>query len=974
MKPLRFLSLVTFTFLLVGCQKDVATKEIQNDTTTQVEVIQDTSKLLETKTLLNNLDSKFFGRWTYTQSGKTFYITQATELNATSINMVDNDHITITNDYGLQHLIRSGISDVKILGEVAVVTQTTDAQQAPSKKAISASSLYLTLKHKGYNLVKKYKLVITTDENKFGKIKNGILYLKKDENGNLVIPLSSELTMPTGEIECIIQDQDKNQTSHIDVNLTNEQTDIGVVTLTDKPYNFKSHITRGSISKRRWASQSEFYFTNTSYATLSICNIGTEAISGANFEVKPHNGENFGRFSLKDLHKDDETSTYISKAMGFDVDECKMFDLEFDIKAPEEETEYKIDIAINDNFNNLTWHDYATIKVAPYTSKERQTIYIDSNEKIINGYLVTKGNTILKVHSDESIIVPKTPLSEYELVLSAQTISDEDVYEISTDGQMSNEEKEEMYNFLQVGKNEPDNNKSTATELALTGDSVMSYLSREDIDYYIIKDLPRVKEIASKLYHRDDNLYISFFTDLNTSAITKENFSVVDENGLEQPLNFEIRDAQNLTLTFENNLTNGTYTLNLIKLQSSGGNIPNKPLEHTFEVEDVKKITATEIDYSSFKLRSKDFINGYFYDTKIDYIITKEDKNTTITYSSCRENTETRTYTGLNNTLSLYDAVSPIAIQKTGEIILDEKNLEDGYYFDKIWDDDENFFLVTLKNCNNEDATKLVLYTKKDKTKEVEIELAYTPKNIVLQNNEVYVLTSTNEQIHDDNHHSSYNHKLYKYSNNLTSLEEHDDLNISSSEMAVSDNTIYFNQEQIGDRDRDGDGDDDIWNNLVEYNTTNFSFLKTIKEKSSYRLSFEDNKLIYNRTIYNTATDSEQSVKYDLKNYPGDIYGSDIKKQFLINKNYLYTYLYASSRYFDCRDYDRGYNNEENERPYPHTLTLYDTNNQDDIQELETLSIYHNCNDDYYSENIEIPFISHNYLYIGSMIYALPLP
>ena len=187
----------------------------------------------------NNLDESFFGRWTYVNSSQSFYLTNKTNIEDKKIFMINKNQIKIEQDEKVLYAIRSGREDVKISGEIAVVNDPS-TKKSPAR-AFSLKKIIVKLKHKATNKVKKYVAKVSEDDNKTGKIKDGVIYLKKLKNGNLQIPKNSELTMPTGEVELSLEDENNNNVK-IDLDTTGESVDVGVVTLTDLPYNFKSYL------------------------------------------------------------------------------------------------------------------------------------------------------------------------------------------------------------------------------------------------------------------------------------------------------------------------------------------------------------------------------------------------------------------------------------------------------------------------------------------------------------------------------------------------------------------------------------------------------------------------------------------------------------------------------------------------------------------------------------------------------------
>lgn len=165
----------------------------------------------------------------------------------------------------------------------------------------------------------------------------------------------------------------------------------------------------------------------------------------------------------------------------------------------------KINITIQDNFNALTWNDYTTLKLSKYP---HHNLYFNSNTKELNGYLVAPGREIINVafsssSSNNFVRVPLVQTDEYDVLISASNINDEDVYMISSGGES---DITKMDGFTDVTANEPDNNESFATRLALFEGEAVGYVQRGDIDFYKIVDIPFSSKLIVNEYYVDFNI------------------------------------------------------------------------------------------------------------------------------------------------------------------------------------------------------------------------------------------------------------------------------------------------------------------------------------------------------------------------------------------------------------------------------------------------------------------------------------
>ncbi|QSZ42281.1 DUF1566 domain-containing protein [Sulfurimonas aquatica] len=499
------------------------------------------------------------GLWAYVDDASTVVINKATFFK--SIEIIDTNHIKVVNSNDVtRHLIRAGVPDVKLNGEIATLTTATSA--APSRLASSFTgigSLEMILRNHLQNEERKVSVVPTTDDNLVGTITpattttNETLYVKDptNTNGRLVIPRESNLTMPTGDTEVTLIQNDNNATFNVSV--IGEETDMGILTVTDKAYNFKSYMESGNDWRYFGYNDGE---TSISYIkTLKICNIGTADISGVSFNIALDSNST-------DINRTFSTN-YDNSAVPFASGECKSYDASFSFTRPTEDKDFKINITINDNFNALTWNDYASIKVSKYP---HHNLYFNSNTKTLNGFLVTPGRNLINVSFSNSsynnfVRVPLVQTDEYDVVISTPNITDEDVYMISS-GVVPDTTK--MNGFTNVTANEPDNNEGNATKLALYGGESVAYLAQKDIDFYKIVDKPAVANMVANAYV-DFNISIPMTTEMNASTIT--NSTVTLTNGSSSVSGSVSYDGTTKTIIFDPdaNLSAGTHTITLSK-------------------------------------------------------------------------------------------------------------------------------------------------------------------------------------------------------------------------------------------------------------------------------------------------------------------------------------------------------------------------------------------------------------------------
>jgi len=496
------------------------------------------------------LDVKLYGHWAFVDSGMTFDIDATTFFKEYKV--IDNNQIQVTDDEGKKHyLIRAGIADVAIEGEIAQV------QGDESKSLLGKiKSATVTLKNKVTQTKKQIKLVKTDVKEKVGQVKDDKakikeIYAEATKDGTrLKIPKNKYFTMPTGQTLIDIEDDLKNKASFV-VSLLGEQTDVGVMSVTNQKYNFKSFLD----NQNDW-----IYFgyndgeEKVSYTKrLNICNIGTQSISGVSFKIElDSNASDINRtFSTK----------YDGSAIGFEKDECKQYDISFAFKRPQKERDVKINITITNNNNGLQWYDYASLKVSPYKPLK---LYFLSNQKELNGFLVAPGRQLIGVTfkgdiyygKDNFVRVPLQRDKSYDVVISTPTIGNEDVYMI-TSGKEPDTTK--MDGFTAVKNYEPNNQEVNATKIPLLQGEAVSYLSVGDIDFYRLTDIPF---LTTKAVHINKAMSIKAVANTELNSSTLNGIELVNSSGEKVDATVSLQEnKKTVIVTPKDTLQSQTYSL-----------------------------------------------------------------------------------------------------------------------------------------------------------------------------------------------------------------------------------------------------------------------------------------------------------------------------------------------------------------------------------------------------------------------------
>jgi hypothetical protein len=145
------------------------------------------------------------------------------------------------------------------------------------------------------------------------------------------------------------------------------------------------------------------------------------------------------------------------------------------------EFEYKaIAVAVTDQINKKTWNDSVSLKF----NRSQVTFYTTSNRGISGVVIVLSGKAYaFKTSYNSGIYSTKVTVPQYSkdflVVFSRVTADTEAVYSLGTNVTADSN----FSGFADVGNYELNNTENTATALKL-GNKIMSYLHKNDIDYY----------------------------------------------------------------------------------------------------------------------------------------------------------------------------------------------------------------------------------------------------------------------------------------------------------------------------------------------------------------------------------------------------------------------------------------------------------------------------------------------------------
>jgi hypothetical protein len=278
-----------------------------------------------------------------------------------------------------------------------------------------------------------------------------------DRNGNFTV----HGAIPGDSYEITVERQSTIVTP------TADGDDIGTITLAESDgVNFKTGIkpTSSSVDMQRlYANLNAYDFT------ITIQNTGTADCMAATFALD---------FDA-DLIVNSQPSSPVlgtiepgkSKTIALNLG-CRPLQAEYAFK--------KIGVRITDMINNKTWEDSVSLKF----NREAVDFNIKANRSV-SGVVITPNANAYSFSGTSSTLTMPWSTQGYLVVFSGATADTEAIYSLGV-----NTAADGVFDgFMDLGNYESNNTEDAATAIQ-TADTIMSYLHKNDIDYYKI-NLPR---------------------------------------------------------------------------------------------------------------------------------------------------------------------------------------------------------------------------------------------------------------------------------------------------------------------------------------------------------------------------------------------------------------------------------------------------------------------------------------------------
>jgi len=266
-----------------------------------------------------------------------------------------------------------------------------------------------------------------------------------------------------------IVEEDENPTVEADVYIHGEEITLGGFKLvSDDGYNYKTEfVIENSDSGYLFANQTIYR------GKMIINNIGNKEGTGLNYTFTSDSPY------IQTMNNDIVLGT-IEAGQSKEIP----FSISFNI-LDKNSVNIPLEVKIKDA-NNNEWFDTVFLQVY----QTPMYLNIATKEANVKGYIIEDGHNLKKIDtSGISIILPYKVGEKYFLVLTNPSINNETPYSIGIDTDTL-----DFSTFQNTGIYEPNNSESEATTIKMN-ESILSYLHKGDIDYFII-DMTNMEDIG----------------------------------------------------------------------------------------------------------------------------------------------------------------------------------------------------------------------------------------------------------------------------------------------------------------------------------------------------------------------------------------------------------------------------------------------------------------------------------------------
>jgi hypothetical protein len=385
-----------------------------------------------------------WGEWIRMDKDETWYISgtsikinNSVSSKSVSLSKQSDRVIKVTGDGDREYyLYASRIANTSFTGKVAQIIQTS-----PSINHISPSMLGSVAGGKGW-------ISVVVEDLDNGSKKT----TETDGEGKFTVPD----IIPGDEYKVTPEDGAPTIVTPIA-----DGDDVGIITIT-QGVNFKASIKAKDSS----TDMNRLYAQNTYKLNLVIENTGDTDCTAATCKLKFDN----------DLIA---VSVPASSVLGT-IEPGKNKTLEITVGCQPIQNEYefkKIGITITDTINNKTWEDSVSLKF----NKVPVTFNIRADNAVSGIIIMPNGKAYSLLNVTSSSLTMPWSASDYLVVFSGATADTEAIYSLGVNVMPDTN----WTDFSDLSNYESNNTETAATQINVQ-DKIMSYLHKNDIDYYKI--------------------------------------------------------------------------------------------------------------------------------------------------------------------------------------------------------------------------------------------------------------------------------------------------------------------------------------------------------------------------------------------------------------------------------------------------------------------------------------------------------
>lgn len=318
--------------------------------------------------------------------------------------------------------------------------------------------------------------VTLTDKNN----SENIVTVQTDSNG---VAEATNLITSTYNVSIELEEAGTNLTAETEVEIVADE-DVGILTpVSEGTYNFKTTVTTFPKTDDEYADEEEFVYGDSNVYDVQIRfrNTGSQDALAVSYAVSTED-------PLIEIVSPATLGGILGTVEPYDetdsVDEERILDLQirpaiFSSIGLADDVYYKdVQISvITTDVLGQQWQDYASVRI--FRRKMKIDLITDGNT--VNGFMILDDHSLLRIEDTEKTFwVPFRPDTQYKILIANTSAYNEAVYSFGV-----NTDPASLEGFTDTASYEPNNTEANAETISLN-ESLVSYLHKGDLDYYII--------------------------------------------------------------------------------------------------------------------------------------------------------------------------------------------------------------------------------------------------------------------------------------------------------------------------------------------------------------------------------------------------------------------------------------------------------------------------------------------------------